>query len=124
MKCIRKNTVKQEEKYDGPQRRSHYRIEYPITERPLLIMGDGEEYEVIDICEGGVKFFYHAGKVFLPLQSVKGKIRYHDDAEEEIEGRVLRANDDFVVVQLTQKKIPYKRIVKEQFYFRKKPECP
>jgi hypothetical protein len=124
MKCIRKNPVKQEEKYEGPQRRGHYRIEYPITERPTLILGDGEEYEVIDVCENGVKFFYHAGRSFLPLQSFKGKIRYHDKEEEEIEGKVLRSTEEFVVVQLTLKKIPYKRIVKEQLYFRKKPEYP
>jgi hypothetical protein len=121
---MRKNSVEKVEKYDGPQRRKHYRIEYPITERPTLIVGDSEEYEIIDVCEKGIKFFFHAGRSFLPLQSFKAKIRFHDDEEEEIEGKVLRANEDFVVVQLTTKVISYKRIVKEQLYFRKKPEYP
>jgi hypothetical protein len=105
MKGIRKNPVRQIEKYEGTQRRAHYRIEYPITERPLLIK-DKEEYEIIDVCESGVKFFTKPGHVFLPFQSLLGKIKFHNDEYEEIEGKILRADDSIVVAVLT-KKIPY-----------------
>jgi hypothetical protein len=123
MRCTRKNPVRHIEKYEGPQRRSHYRIEYPITERPLLINKDKEEYEIIDVCEAGVKFFTKPGHVFLPFQTLNAKIKFHNDEFEEIEGKILRSDDNVVVVVLT-KKISYKRIVKEQLYFRKKPDYP
>jgi hypothetical protein len=113
-----------EKKHGQPQKRRYYRILYPITERPNLIFGDDDVYEIIDICEGGVRFFAKkGGQVFLPFQTLKAKIKFHNDEVLEIEGKVLRVNDDMVVIELA-KKIPYRQIVKEQLYFRKKPDYP
>jgi hypothetical protein len=123
MRCSRKNSVKGSEKYEGAQRRRHYRIEYPITERPTLIDSKEDEYEVVDICEYGVKFFGKQGTSYLPFQTLKGKIKFHDDKCEDIVGKILRSDEGVVVVCLATP-IPYKRIVKEQLYFRKKPEYP
>ncbi|MFA5864356.1 MAG: PilZ domain-containing protein [Phycisphaerae bacterium] len=112
------------EKHHGQeQKRKFYRIAYPITDRPTLILKETDKYEIIDICEAGIKFFYQKGQTFLPFQTIKGKIKFHDDEIEEIEGKVLRVGEEIVIIQLT-KKLSYKRIVKEQLYFRKNVDYP
>jgi hypothetical protein len=115
--------AKWEKQHGQEQKRQFYRIEYPITDRPTLILKETDNYEIVDICEGGIKFFYQKGQSFLPFQAIKGKVKFHDDEVEEIEGKVLRMTEEIVIIQLT-KKISYKRIVKEQLYFRKNVDYP
>jgi hypothetical protein len=117
MKGIRKNPAKQT--YDGTQRRERFRVEYPITERPKLILDHEEDYEVIDLCEDGVRFFNSRKNSFLAARQVHGKIQFHDEQSVEIEGTILRIDNQIIVLVLSQK-IPYKIIVTEELYLRKK----
>lgn len=117
MRCMRKNPVKNE--YDGEQRRRQFRIEYPLSERPTLLIGEEEPYEVIDVSEEGVRFFDHPTRSFLPGQKICGQIHFRDEQTVEIEGSVFRMMEG-VIVLLLSRKIPYKLIVAEELYLRKK----
>jgi hypothetical protein len=107
--------------YEGQQRRQRVRLVYPITERPtlILLLPQEEEYEVVDLSEDGVRFFYHPPHRFLPMQAYKAKVRFHDGETEEIQGNVIRLEEETIALCLFEK-IPYKRIVKEELYLRKK----
>jgi hypothetical protein len=121
MKCLRKNLI--QKRYEGEQRRCHYRLVYPITERPklILLLSQEEEYEIIDLSEDGVRFFYHPPRSFLLHQVYHAKILFHEDETEEIEGKIFRIGKDTITLFLSRK-IPYKRIVKEELHLKKKVE--
>ncbi|MEQ8224416.1 MAG: PilZ domain-containing protein [Candidatus Eremiobacterota bacterium] len=106
-----------EEHYSGEQRRRFYRIKYPLIERPEIIL-DNRSYQVIDISEGGVKFFSPV-TTFKVGDYIKGSIKFHDGEVMPVEGHVLRLQNKRVII-LLDRKIPLQRILKEQRYLIKK----
>jgi len=106
-----------EEHYSGEQRRRFYRIKYPLIERPTITV-DKKEYKVIDISEGGVKFFSPVTS-FKVSEYIKGLIKFHDGEVMPVEGHVLRLQNKRVII-LLDRKIPLQRILKEQRYLIKK----
>jgi hypothetical protein len=71
--------MKQEE--NEIQRREHYRINYPLVDRPSIEINN-KVYEVIDLAEEGIKFYCPAKEV-LPLSD---HILFHlsDDSQEDL----------------------------------------
>ncbi|MEQ8171544.1 MAG: PilZ domain-containing protein [Candidatus Eremiobacterota bacterium] len=106
-----------EEHYSGEQRRRFYRIKYPLIERPKIIL-DNKSYQVIDISEGGIKFFSPV-TIFKINQYIKGTITFHDGEVLEVEGHVLRLQNKRIII-LLDIKIPLQRILKEQRFLIKK----
>ena len=88
------------------QRREHFRIEYPYTERPKLTITGGE-FTAIDVSETGMKF-----AIKKPLRAA---ITFHDGETLNVEGEILRIQGNEVVVRFS-KGIPPRRIMKEQQY--------
>lgn len=93
------------------QKRQFFRIEYPIDERPSLIVGD-DTYEVLDTSERGMRLApIHAQAVPAAL---KGILRFRDGSECQVAGSVARqAPDGSLVVKLTLG-ISLAQIMKEQ----------
>jgi len=106
-----------EEHYSGEQRRRYYRIKYPLIERPVITV-DKKEYKVIDISEGGVKFFSPV-KTFNIGEYINGSIKFHDGEVLEVEGHVLRLQNKRVII-LLDRGITLQRILKEQRFLIKK----
>ncbi len=106
-----------EERYSGEQRRRFYRIKYPFIERPELTL-DNKSYQVIDISEGGVKFFSPV-TTFKVDEYIKGSIKFHDGEIISVEGHVLRLQNKRVII-LLDRGIPLQRILKEQRFLIKK----
>ena len=99
------------------QRRKHYRIHYPKRERPTLLM-NGEDLEILDCSESGVKYKWSHDTPELG-SLVRGRIRFLIGEHVEIEGVILRVEDENVCVQLTESSIPFKITLAEQRYLKK-----
>ncbi len=102
----------------GQQRREHFRVAYPLVERPKLMIWK-REHDVIDISEQGVKFSCDKSIMVRGTNINRATIRFHDGEIVEIEGKVVRTGVKEAILRLS-KEIPYKRIVEEQRYIKSK----
>ncbi len=102
------------EQYRGENKREFYRVRYPINDRPILKLL-GNEFEVIDISEQGLRFLCKQCFEFKPNLKVQFKVTFHDDESLALEGKILRIHENAVIIYLTQG-IPLGRIIQEQKY--------
>jgi hypothetical protein len=70
------------------QRRQHYRIPYPLMERPRLAIG-GREHEIIDLSEKGVKFYLGKDDFCLLADPAVACIQREGKEAASLEGRIL-----------------------------------
>ena len=93
--------------------RQHFRIEYPIPDRPKVEI-DGKLYPVLDLSEKGLKLL--GGPRFKPKTTTKihGKVYFHDKTMCHVIGVVLRVNDDESVVLKLSDGVPLPKIMDEQ----------
>ncbi len=107
------------------ERRQFIRVKYPDDLRPKIISVTKSaekprerEYDVVDICERGVKFESEEEiSRFLPKSTIKAKISFSDGESLDIEGEVLRVSENQVVIHLSMG-ISASRITKEQILLR------
>ena len=96
------------------QRRQYFRIEYPRTCRPALIL-QGRTYAVTDLSEYGVKFqVADTGPFGLGL-ALEMIIRFVDGEECRLAGEITRTEKNTVCLLLTEP-VPLKRIRSEELY--------
>jgi len=100
--------------YTGEQKRAFFRVVYPTGKRPVLMYA-GRPYEIIDLCEQGVKFINKYGRIRDDM--VRATIRFRDGESVEVVGKVHRVDHDQVVLLLIIG-VPYKVIHKEQLALR------
>lgn len=107
------------EQDDPIQRRQFFRLRYPRNDRPRAKLL-GRDFWVCEVSEQGTRILFTSYHPVSKGVSISGTIRFHDGEEIEIEGQVLRLeNDGELVAQLT-KGPDLKRMTKEQIYIRKK----
>lgn len=97
--------------------RAFYRIVFPERERPILLL-EGREHPVVDCSEHGLRF---ERRPWPPLELgavVHGILRFHKGDEIEVEGEVVRLQDEHAAVHLNVRPIPMGRIFEEQRYLR------
>lgn len=96
------------------QHRNHYRLEYPVPDRPT-IRANGTQFEVIEASEAGLKF--NCNGTFVPILGTpfKGTVFFRDGKTFELQGKILRFDkaNDHCVVHLT-KGIPLAKMIEEQ----------
>jgi hypothetical protein len=100
-----------------PVERSYYRINYPLTERPMLVL-EGRQYPVIDCSEHGLRF---VRSLSVPLEvgdRVQGLLKFRRGAEADVEGDVVRVQADHAALHLKVAGIPLSIILDEQRYLR------
>lgn len=100
-----------------PFDRAHYRIQYPMRERPELLM-EGKRREVIDCSERGLRFTCPGGPFPEPGTMLHGRVRFRRGMETQIQGTVVRIQDEEVALHLTNSEIPLAIIFGEQRYLR------
>lgn len=97
------------------QKREHFRLVYPPSDRPKIVIG-GEKYSILDLSEEGIKFG-HPASVCLGIGNVvRGEITFANGEKETVVGKILRiieSNPSHTVIQLTQG-LPLKRMMDEQ----------
>jgi hypothetical protein len=92
--------------------RTHFRLEYPASERPHLVV-DKTRHPVLDISENGLKFLCTG--TFKPRAgaSIRGVIKFKNGGECAVEGKVLRYAGDGGCVVLLVQGIPLSRMMEE-----------
>jgi hypothetical protein len=98
-------------------RRKHYRIIYPLTERPSFGF-DSTISEVIELSERGLRF--RADEHKPPLHSrVAGRVALRHGLELEVSGIVVRKTENSIALHLDLQPIPFMAVMREQLYLRK-----
>jgi len=82
---LKKLFGKSSKKAYGPEKRDFVRLVYPPDKRPILTVGDNS-FEVLNICETGIKFLNLLEKPF-PKQ-VFGKITFQNGGSIKINGKI------------------------------------
>jgi len=75
------------EKYKGPERRKSVRVTYALDRRPVLKVGENE-FEVADISEMGLRFFYDRNIEF--RHRVRGTVILLCGESIDVEGMIVR----------------------------------
>jgi len=96
------------------QKRGHYRLEYPVSDRPSVLV-NGIQYEVVDVSEQGLKF--RCNNSITPDKDTpfKANVFFKDGKSFDVSGTVIRydPDQDQCVVLLT-KGIPLAKMIEEQ----------
>lgn len=100
-----------------PFQREYYRILYPLQERPRLLLQE-EAYEVIDCSERGLRYFVPKGPLPEIGATVHGQLRFRRGAALNIQGAVVRIQDDEVAIHFPTAQIPLSILFDEQRYLR------
>jgi hypothetical protein len=100
------------------ERRESHRIRYPIPERPSLFLLEKKAYAILDVSSRGLR--YAAFGAFTPslYEPIKGVLHFRRGPRVNIEGTVVRANDQEVALYL-HKEIPFNILLAQQQYLRK-----
>jgi len=101
--------LKQTSNYNGPEKRSHYRVVYSPNRRPWLVI-NGYAFEVADISQKGLRFLDHKDVVF--GGKVEGKATFMDGDSIDIIGNIewKKAEQTSLILSNT---IPHSFIKKE-----------
>lgn len=81
------------------KQREYYRLSYPDTYRPSLIV-DVDNYEIEDVSEYGVKVKVDEDQTFMVNDSVMATIAFSDGKEFDLSGQVVRVDHGYVGLQL------------------------
>lgn len=100
-------------------RRAHFRIVYPLIERPAFEVGRFV-YEVIDCSELGLRFEVKDRRIPAVGSQMEGTVVFRRGASIDITGQVLRAQGGMVVLILDAPGITFSGILGEQRYLRSK----
>ena len=100
-------------------RRAHYRVTYPIVERPVFEV-DGATYQVVQCSERGLRYEVSNGGIPAVGDEVRGTIRFRRGSTVQVTGEVTRAEGGEVVLVLHQRGIPFSDMLLEQQYLRSK----
>ena len=96
------------------QRREFYRVEFPEQERPKLFLNE-ISYEVMDICEAGIRFEVDDVESLIDNGRIDAQIRFRDGAVVDSSGNILYQRENSLVVIL-DKPISLRRVRAEHLY--------
>lgn len=96
------------------QRRQYFRLEYPRTCRPALVLAD-KTYAVTNLSEGGIKFQADDTSPFGPGQPVEMILRFTDGEGFSLAGEIQRIEKGAVCIRLSEP-IPLKKIRSEEIH--------
>ncbi|WP_141731147.1 PilZ domain-containing protein [Oligoflexus tunisiensis] len=99
----------------GQNQREHYRIFYRAPDQPVFQCDQGK-FPVLDISEGGFRFSFKKGALFLEKDYLEGTIHLPNKRGTVfVKGHVLRVFDQEIAVHLdADGRIPLARIMEEQ----------
>lgn len=100
------------------QRRAHFRLQYPVPERPIMEV-DGRQHQVVEIAEGGIRIVVNRDESMQVGNPFAGEISFHDKVSERVQGEVLRLDAELAVIKLSLG-LSLHRVVVEQAYIQKK----
>jgi hypothetical protein len=92
--------------------REYYRVTYPTTLRPRLLV-QGHTFDVVDVCERGIRF--QLGEAVPPDvgYEIQGTVRFRRGETVDIRGTIVRIHDSEIAARLDSG-IPLRAIMEEQ----------
>ena len=102
--------------------RAHYRLRFPVAERPVFVAGDHGPHDVVDCSERGFRFAPPRPEAPLPPVGslALGEIRFRGGQVVSVSGVVVRVQDREVAVRLDHTEIPFGVVVHEQLRVRRR----
>lgn len=97
-------------------RRQHYRITYPQSERPRFVFGSSIS-EIIECSERGLRF-RTAGKRPEEEARISGRVAMRHGKEVRVSGFVVWSDENIVALYLDRIPIPFLAVMREQLYLR------
>ncbi len=94
--------------------REHYRVAYPTSLRPKLLV-QGHTFDVVDISERGIRFRLEKAEEPGPGFEVQGAVRFRRGETVNVRGVVLRVVQGEVAAKL-EEGVPLRVIMEEQRY--------
>jgi len=94
------------------QKRDHFRIVFPLGQRPCLAAGLAE-WDVIDLSENGAKIAVNCGSSLSDRELFPATIRFHDGAAVAVTASVQRCENEQIVLQFAEP-LSYSLIMAEQ----------
>lgn len=98
-------------------RRAFYRIRYPATDRPRLVLGTAI-CEVVDCSEQGIRFRLPEPAELCAGAPFRARLRLGCGADLPVAGTVLRQHDGTVSATLAAQGVPFREILREQLHLR------
>ena len=95
-----------------PQNRDHYRIPFPIGERPRLVVG-AAEFEVIDLSERGARIVLNGEWPDDGNGPFVATIHFRDGTTAEVTAELRRREADRLILRFV-KQLSYSLIAAEQ----------
>ncbi len=89
---------------------------YPTAARPRFTIA-GKVYQVIDVCEQGLRYRADAGACPALHDPVEGLLRFRRGEETKVRGTVVRVNGLEIALQLSLG-VPLRIVQDEQRYLR------
>ncbi|MBL6751933.1 MAG: PilZ domain-containing protein [Nevskia sp.] len=94
------------------QQRRYYRVVYPTTLRPVLLLGD-ESLPIIDICENGVRFVAGKSAQIEVGTPVEATVKFRSGHDTVIRGTIVRAGAREVAINI-ERGVTFRLIIAEQ----------
>ncbi len=94
--------------------RRHFRIRYPVPDRPKLIVRSDLSFPVADVSERGLRLVLESGTLGLGLGDFfRGNLRFQNGRVLMVTGKIIREADDQIIALLEQG-VPLPVIMEEQ----------
>jgi hypothetical protein len=103
--------------------RAYFRIKYPKAVRPVFApAGQAKAAPVVDCCERGFRFALSDGTLARAVTGapVEGELRFRDGGKVTVRGVIVRVQGGEAAVHLDAEPIPFKRILSEQMFLRRR----
>lgn len=100
-------------------RRNHYRVMYPIAERPAF-EAERLSFEVLECSENGLRFDMGERRSPTVGSQVAGRLVFRSGEAVAVVGEVVRLQDGLVALALQPPGIPFGVVMREQRYLRGK----
>lgn len=107
---------------DEANKRQHYRVEYPVVDRPGFTSGAIHGL-VLDCSESGVRIELAPipkDVVIKKGERMAGTVRFMRGEMADVAGEVMRYEEDILVLRLDRQRIPFGKILREQWWLRAK----
>src|SRR5688572_18280517 len=107
-----------EPRSDSPNRRDHYRIQFPQEERPRILLDSQGAVrlvcDVIECSESGLRFLSPTRSLRGAGTAVSGTVVFAGGAEVRVSGTVIRVQGEEVALRLGREGIPLGVVLEEQ----------
>jgi hypothetical protein len=100
-------------------RRNHYRIAFPLAERPSLVV-ERLTFDVVECSETGLRFDVGDRRSPEMGSRLMGQILFRSGESLDVGGDVVRLKDGSVALALQPPGIPFALIIRQQRYLRGK----